>query len=796
MTGPAANADPPEARVQDVADALYALLPEHVRHVDQTVAGGALHALCGVLALPSAEIDAETDAFYDALFVETAGPAALEAIAALVAATPVRPGPPGSALDQRAYVANTVRYRRGKGTARVVEQLAADVTGLGAVAVEYFQRLARCQHLLDVRPERPGTAHLVDGTTTARAGSAFDVLPRLLDVRPVTRLHRDLPAGRHAVTALGVHLLRPRVTSFPAPRSLDPAHLAGVPQARAWVVGGQALPGHHQLAAQPGAPLRLFTPDRRADAAGGRVQDRDLPERLRRLPLHRETEELRRAEAADRSARLPDRPWFDEQGAPFTVYLRRTGATDFERVPPARVRIANLVDAPLARPPAGPVACAVDPVTGRVVVAEPAPDASDVDEVRVAWASGRGRAIGAGAQDRSDPEVPFEIRDSGASADLVWLVDPTRPAGGVPGRSRVVPTLADALAEVASQGSGRRSLVLLIRCDLEERTGGQPFVVTLHADSEVHLVAAQWWEPRPVPGAPADASLRGFVLRRERRFTVAAPLQVVAGAPGGRAGRLVLDGLELTAGLELAVESAHAVDLRHVTVRHPGHVALGATGALSDVAVTVDSSVCGPIRLGTGGTATGRLDVRDSVLDGDSAPGEALTAPDLDVGLCNVTVLGPSSMRSLEATNVIFTESTTVTRRQSGCVRYSFVPPDSRTPREHRTQPALALEEAREAKGAPLTSDERVATTLSVQPVLMDVAVDEPTHAMLHALCPDAIRSGGEADAEMGAFARAAFGVATANLVSLFDDYLPVALEAGVIDDTRSGAVATRRDVP
>ncbi len=263
------------------------------------------------------------------------------------------------------------------------------------------------------------------------------------------------------------------------------------------------------------------------------------------------------------------------------------------------------------------------------------------------------------------------------------------------------------------------------------------------------------------------------------------------------AGRLVLDGLELTQGLRLAVRSVEAVDLRYLTLRAPGAIALRATGTLTAVRLTIDSSLCGPVRLGTAaGPVTGRIDVCDSVLGVDGATGEALTAPELATTLCNTTVLGPSSLRELTATNVVFAAPVTVTRRQSGCVRYSFVPSGPTVPRTFRCQPALALAEAAHTKGAPLTADEQAAARLSVQPVFADVAADEPTYAMLHQLCPDAIRSGGEEDVEMGAFARAASGIAVANLVALFDDYLPVALEAGVIDDTRSAAVTARRNVP
>src|SRR5262249_37655647 len=148
---------------------------------------------------------------------------------------------------------------------------------------------------------------------------------------------------------------------------------------------------------------------------------------------------------------------------------------------------------------------------------------------------------------------------TGGPSDLVWVVDPVVPAGGsAETSSRTVPTLATALAEVAAAGAGRRSLVVLARCDLEGApTGAATLDLPVPPASEVRLVAAQWRAPQVAPGADADPALRGFVVRRERRFTVDAPLQVLRGAgdAGGPAGRLVLDGLELTRGLLLGERS-------------------------------------------------------------------------------------------------------------------------------------------------------------------------------------------------------------------------------------------------
>ena len=588
----------------------------------------ALRALIGVLALSAAEIDAETDAFYDALFVETAPPAALPAIAALVGAPLLRPMPDEADGSQRALIANTIRYRRGKGTPRVIEALAADVTGLGAVVVQYFQRLARLNHLLDVRTDRPGTADLRPGETASRAGTAFDVLPRLVDLRSVMPAHTGRPAGRHAATSVGVHLLRPVVPTFPAPTgaTVPVEAMAGAPRARPWPVGETEVPGYFQLSQQPGEVLRLFNPDRRADGAGGRAVPTDLPDRLRRLPLHQETEELRRAALEHRAPRLPERPWFDEKGQPFAIYLQRDGDTTFRRVPPAEIRIVNLESPPTAngRPAESvsytwfepgesapinksgthPISCAFDPVTGRLITPAPSGGAVEVTEVRIAYATGLCRAIGAGAQDRNDPDVPFDIRNGGGPKDLVWVVDPTKPpSGSTETTGKVVPTLAAALAAVDAEGAGRRSFIVLVRCDHEGGTSpSTPLDVWLPPESEVSIVAADWRIPPSGAGAVTDAAHRGHLVRRDRRFTIDAPLRVRRrpGAKGLRPGRLVLDGLELTQGLELMANAVASLDLRFVTLRARAlnGAALTATGMLLSVDILIDRSICGPVRFG------------------------------------------------------------------------------------------------------------------------------------------------------------------------------------------------------
>ena len=794
---------------------LLELLPDHIRALDAEN-GHPLEALFRVLAIGTVEIEGEIDALYAGHFAETAPPAALDDIAALIGAVALRPLPAEAGFNARAYIANTMRYRRGKGAARVLEALAADVGGFGAVAVEYFMRLARTAHLADVRPERPATAWLVPGETAARTATAFDVLPRLGDLRSITRA-----AGRHHVPHIGVHLVRPLAPTYAAPEEtggLSEAEMAGVPLAAPWSPGGTARAGYYQVAAVPDAVIRLFNPDRRSQDGAERVAETDLANRLRRLPLHLELEELRRAALEGRDAVLPELPWFDRIGQPFAVFLGRTVGTklSFDRVPAEQVCIANLEAPPSpagARPApqrshswytgsaGGPVQhsassaviCAFDPVTGRLILADPLPGTA-VKAVRVAYAYGIGRAIGAGPFDRNEPDVPFQIVAAPAVTTHVWLIGPRDlplPAG-----ISAAASLDDAVTQWNGvAGAKQRGFIVLTDCG---RSGGTaPLAINLPGGAELHIVSSRFTDPQLRPGVELDPALLGYLIRGERSFVVEVPVVLSAQATGAVGGRLVLDGLSLTGGVELRAGAVSDLLIRYCNLRAPGSAALSTTAALRGTQLRIDRSIVGTVRLDFGtGPATGSLAVTDSVIASDGATGLALDAFKLETDLRNVTVLGQGRCKQLEATNVIFYAPFAVTRTQAGCVRYSWVPNGSTMPRTFRCQPQLALGAAAAAKGAALDPSERDAVAAAQIPQLLDTSLDEPTLAMLAANCPETIRMGGEAEAEMGAFSAVATGLRYANMRRLFEDYIPFGTEAGLIDDTRSSAVALRRNRP
>ena len=133
------------------ADSLYRLLPAVYRIRDEAQ-GKPLRALVGAFAHELQALEENLEQLYDDQFIETCAEWVAPYIGDLIGYRPLHGVIPRLA-SPRAEVANTISYRRRKGTAAMLEQLARDVTGWPARAVEFFQLLGWTQHMNHVRPE-------------------------------------------------------------------------------------------------------------------------------------------------------------------------------------------------------------------------------------------------------------------------------------------------------------------------------------------------------------------------------------------------------------------------------------------------------------------------------------------------------------------------------------------------------------------------------------------------------------------------------------------------------------------
>ncbi|MBZ4415599.1 hypothetical protein [Myxococcus sp. RHSTA-1-4] len=342
---------------------LYALLPGFYRLRD-AAQGEPLRALLAVMEEQLRAVEQDITTLHDNWFIETCEEWVVPYIGELLGVRsslhPVNPG----TYSQRAYVANTLAYRRRKGTAAVMEQLAQDVTGWPARAVEYFQRLAITQHLSHPRPGNVALASVRDSAPLELLGGPFDPVPHTVEVR-----RAESGRGRYNLPSVG--LLLWRLEAYP------------VEEAPATPVAG--VPGGFRFS-QLGHDLPLFNPATAEADISHLASEENVAGPLRRRALD--------AELVARQQGLAPRSGYFDVDQPVFQVLR-----DGVPVPLSELAISNL--AQWRVPPAGRVA--VDPVLGRIAFpAEPG------QRVTVSYHYGFSADVGGGMYDRSQ-----EVRDGG-----------------------------------------------------------------------------------------------------------------------------------------------------------------------------------------------------------------------------------------------------------------------------------------------------------------------------------------------------------------------------------------------
>ena len=106
------------------------------------------------------------------------------------------------ARGQRVDVAKTIYYRRRKGTLAVLEEIAANITGWDARAVEFFRRMGRTRHNLDPAIEVPAES----SNKTAQAFAAGDGATSVFNFILATPVATPVSPGTIAVFVAGIQI--------------------------------------------------------------------------------------------------------------------------------------------------------------------------------------------------------------------------------------------------------------------------------------------------------------------------------------------------------------------------------------------------------------------------------------------------------------------------------------------------------------------------------------------------------------------------------------------------------------
>ena len=203
------------------ADRLYALLPAVYRIRDQAQ-GEPLRALVGLIAKEFQALEENVEQLYDDQFIETCADWVAPYIGDLIGYRPLHGVAPRIA-SPRAEVANTIAYRRRKGTAAMLEQLARDVTDWPARAVEFFEQLAVTQYMNHLRPHSLASANLRSVRAMRQLGGAFNTVSHTPEMR-----RPEGGSGRYNIPNVGIFLWRLQPHSLTdVPLLADPGDPAG-----------------------------------------------------------------------------------------------------------------------------------------------------------------------------------------------------------------------------------------------------------------------------------------------------------------------------------------------------------------------------------------------------------------------------------------------------------------------------------------------------------------------------------------------------------------------------------------
>jgi hypothetical protein len=751
------------------SDRLYGLLPA-VYRIRDIAQSEPLRALLGLIEAQYDAIDQNISELYDNWFIETCDEWVVPYIGDLLGVRPINDA--GGAFSARAYVAHTLGYRQRKGTAAMLEGLARDVTGWPARVVEYFELLDTCQYLNHLRPQNVITPDLRDTNALELLGGPFETIAHTIDVRSIAR-----GRGRYNISNVGLFLWRLQAY-FVGPFAKDSATAAVTPsslQSDARAVSDP--PDGRYLFDPTGVSAPLFNrPQTNPDTT--RLADEiNVPGLLRRLPLYEELEALRWTEAENEarreSAPLPAPVYFSANPV-FQIIV------DGEPVPFDQVAICDIGDAwprplspkeydvvtpgpPLKKVPIEKdIKLSVDPVRGRIAFPSDAPHHSSVE---VCYTYGFSGNIGAGIYDRAAWLLDAQSNPNPLDKTSRWQVAVGK---ALTPQANVFTTLDDAIKAWNAQTAPTDGVIVI--CD--NRTYRETLTpIQIPATSRLLIVAADWLALRLKPPMTVPLDLTFSTLRPHVLGAIV--IESLAPVGGTNAGQCFIDGLLIEGGVTIASGALAAFGLSQATIA-PGNALTVAAGA--EAAVMLYRAICGPISL----SAASSLTTTDSIvasLAAASATAAAITAPGASLTINTTTVFGMVAAQALSASNAIFTGVVTIERQQTGCVRFSYLPPGSKTAPRYRCQPDLALTGV-----APPAAQNAIETRLI--PQFTSIAFGQPAYAQLAASCAAEIATGADNEAEMGAFNFLYQPQRLANLATALDEYLRFGLEAGSFNVT------------
>jgi hypothetical protein len=478
-------------------------------------------------------------------------------------------------FSERPYVANTLFYRRRKGTVVVLERLARDVTGWPAKAVEFFQLLETTQNINHLRLGNFRTPDLRDTNALELLDGPFEQAAHTIEVRGIQNA-----LGRYNIENIGIFLWR--LQSYP---------LSG---SSAWPVA-TPLDGRFAFNAF-GLDAPLFNSPEIETQAAHRVGERDVPNELRRRALYDDLTALR---ATILSGGTPSSVYFGDN--PVLSVVLPSGS-----VKPENIAICDLSQwtSTTVTSLHKDIQVAIDPKLGRLVAA------GSPDKVAVSYSYGFSADCGGGPYDRRQPPrlhgdpspaAPDTVADPNALHGVVLKV----PSPGIS-------TISQALAAWHQDPTSPNNKAVIEIQDSQTYT--ENLAISFTGGIELILQAANKQRPALV----GDVTVQGTAGSEELLLDgllIAGQIHVKSNI-----GDLTLRHCTVVPGWSLRGGQPVMADGASITVDDtPG----------SSLSLNLDHTICGRLVLPE---EIGTLSVTDSIIDSPFGSGLATLTPALISG--------------------------------------------------------------------------------------------------------------------------------------------------------------------
>jgi hypothetical protein len=751
---------------QPTPQPIYSLLPAVYRSRDDLV-GNPLAAFYSVLESQYGIVKDNLLQLYDDQFIETCAPWVIPYIGALIGFDPVYMVSVAGA-DSRAEVANTIGYRRRKGTLIAMEQVTHDVSGRPTTAVEEFRRLITTLSLRDVRKHHNATADLRRGRDWEDQWGPFTRLNRTVDVRRIAPRLVSPPPGCATTNSTSTTSPSATTTTAADTRPLDIAIHGGgrfnIPDIAVWMwrwrtwgtiinapafsLAASGNPNGYLFSAL-GGPIPLFQPAVEETLPFTMLtKEADVPEPIRRRRFARHVGDF------------------------YPSDLQLIG--DGKVVPVDQILCANLEPGPGGEIcTVSPNMIAIDPLLGQIQYGSAVPLPTTL---QVTYNYGSPAQFAGGPYDRT-------ASISQAGSGFLAIVNST-----------VVPTgytnyqhLEDAVGDWNKLPPGSVGTILLPNFDSIsgiDLTGANAIQIPYQS----HLVIAS-------AEVPADGSAP---LWNKSCVTLFGGLEVTApDAPLGAdglsepMGSLQISGVWLCGTISLTgtacVQMTDCTLVPGISLNPDGSAAQPGTPSVTGTAIgatfSLNRAISGPISL----PASCRVRVCNSVVDagssfnpafvgpaGSGPPGPNTTSiPGAELHIEDSTVIGKVYVQAIRlASNTIFYSALAAgdlwkaavwaKRTQIGCVRFCSLPWSSIVPRRYECLPPDAASEQ------------------ALAPQFISLRFGDPAYCLLSGDCPMAVWKGADNDSQMGVFLQIQETEAVANIQVRANEYLVANLECGV----------------